>query len=177
MDEHTLRQLAMIAEIGAALDGAGIAWWLFGGWAVDFHAGSITRDHADIEVFVRLKDAGRLNDAMRRAGFAAPAPLHPDEGQPFLRDGQEAGVFFLVQHADGRSHTPGRWADWPWRAGAFDGPRLRLDDVEAPVMSAEGLLDMKLNFAAHPYGAPLRDKDQADITVLRGVIAGSRTGA
>jgi hypothetical protein len=27
-------------------------YWLFGGWAVDFHAGRVTRDHADIDLAV-----------------------------------------------------------------------------------------------------------------------------
>jgi hypothetical protein len=27
-----------------------IAYWLFGGWAVDFHAGQVTREHGDIDI-------------------------------------------------------------------------------------------------------------------------------
>jgi hypothetical protein len=41
-------------------------------------------------------------------------------------------------------------------------------------MSAAGLLDMKQGFAAHPHGAPLREKDRGDIELLRRLIAEQR---
>ena len=62
--------------------------------------------------------------------------------------------------------TPGRWADWKWAAGAFDGPRARFANIEAGVMSIDGLLDLKQNFHRHPHGGPLREKDHADIARL-----------
>src|ERR1700674_4545811 len=130
MNEATAIQLRLIREIGDALDAAGVAWWLFGGWAMDFHAGEVTRDHSDIEIFVRLVDAETAKDALVRAGFAAPPGLHPDEGQPFLKDRQEVSVTYLTRHADGNMRVPGRWSDWPFRAGAFDEPRVRLGDIE-----------------------------------------------
>jgi hypothetical protein len=171
VNEATATQLRLIGKIRDALDAAGVAWWLYGGWAVDFHAGEVTRDHSDIEIFVRLEDAAAAKDALVGAGFAAPPGLHPDEGQPFLKDGQEVSATYLAGLAGGDPRVPGRWADWPFPARAFDEPRVLLGAIEAPVMSAEGLLDMKLGFAAQPHGAPPREKDRADVARLRAIIA------
>ena len=50
-------QLAALAEIGELLDEAGLDYWLFGGWAVDFHLGAVTREHDDVDFAVWLHDA------------------------------------------------------------------------------------------------------------------------
>jgi hypothetical protein len=166
VDDVAAIQLRLIAEIGEAMRQAGASWWLYGGWAMDFHAGCVTRAHSDIEFFVRIEHAEAAKAALVARGFLAPPGLHPDEGQPFLKDGVEAGMWFLERRSDGTDAVPGRWADWPFVAGSFDGAPGRIGDIEAPVMSIEGLLDMKGNFAAHPHGAPLREKDASDIALL-----------
>lgn len=170
MNDATRIQLRLIAEIAAVLDAAAIPWWLFGGWAMDFHLHQVTRDHDDIELFVRTEDGTRIRDALSGAGFIAPTGLHPDEGQPFVKDGQEVGAWFIARDDAGRVVTPGRWSDRPWPDGAFDGGRIRLGDLEAPAMSIEGLLEMKLGFSRHPHGAPLRAKDITDIVRLRTML-------
>ena len=172
MNDATAAQLALLREIHDAFAEAGIDWWLFGGWAMDAHAGRVTRDHADIELFVRFEEADAARSVLLQRGFLAPPPLHPDEGQPYLRQGQEVGVWFLTPDADGNPVTPGRWADWPWPAGSFEAPPGRLGDLSLPVMSVAGLLDMKRGFARHPHGAPLRPKDEADVELLRRLLPG-----
>jgi hypothetical protein len=168
MNDATRRQLDLIREIATALAAVDIKWWLFGGWAMDFHAGAVTRDHADIEIFSWRHDASAVRAAMEAAGFAhPPGGLYPDECQSFVRRGQEIGFWFLMRNEDGAIITPGRWADWPWVSRAFDGEPLTLDGVTARAMSIEGLLDIKTRFADHPHGAPLREKDIADIALLR----------
>jgi hypothetical protein len=167
MDANTQAQLGLIEEIRAALDAAGAPWWLYGGWAMDAHAGRVTRDHSDIEVFVWASDARAVRSALGAAGFLWVPGLHPDEGDPYLKDGQEVSVTFLARDVQGRLITPGRWSDWPWIEGAFEGPRVRLGQIDVPVTSIAGLLDMKENFAKHLHGRPLRPKDEADIALLR----------
>jgi hypothetical protein len=167
MNEATSTQLRLVTEIRDALAEAGIAWWLFGGWAMDFHAGRVTRDHSDIEFYAYLEHAPRIRDLLTARGFGAPPGLHPDEGQPFLKDGQELGLWYLTDREDGAIVTPGRWSDWPWPAGSFDGPAGTIGDIEAPVVTLDCLLETKMKFAEHPHGAPLRDKDIADIALLR----------
>jgi hypothetical protein len=171
MNDATATQLRLLRVMSDAFAAANVRWWLYGGWAMDAHAGEVTRDHADIEIFLWVDDAASARDALERAGFAAWPSLHPDEGEPFTKDGQEAGLTFLTRDAVGRVITPGRWSDWPWVEGAFDAAPGRIDDLELPVMSLEGLLDLKVNFAKHAHGAPLREKDVADIERLRAMIA------
>ncbi len=138
---------------------------------MDFHAGEVTRDHSDIEIFIWKHDVDRARDALSARGYFAPPGLYPEEAQSFLKEGQEIGLWFVVTDDAGRMATPGRWADWPWPEGSFDAPRQRIGDLEAPVMSLEGLLDMKAGFAQHPHGAPPREKDLADIEQLKSLIS------
>jgi len=167
MDDATSAQLRVINKLAAALDGAGVAWWLFGGWAMDFHAGDVTRPHDDIEVFVQAGDAERARAAVVERGYAVPAVMHPEEGQTFLKDGVEVGAWYLERDTSGAAHVPGRWASWRWPAAWFEAPRRRIGDVEAPVLALDGLLEMKQRFAEQPHGAPLREKDIDDIERLR----------
>jgi hypothetical protein len=162
--------LRLIAEIVEAMREAGALWWLYGGWAMDVHAGRVTRRHSDIEFFVRVEHAEAAKAALVARGFLAPPGLYPDECQPFLRHGVEAGMWFLERRSDAANAVPGRWANWRFPVGWFDGPPGRIGDVEAPVTSIEGLLDMKETFAAHPHGAPLREKDHSDIAFLRNML-------
>ena len=107
MNEATRVQFGLLRQIRDVLTEAGITWWLFGGWAMDARAGRVTRDHADIEIFILVESADAARLALTSAGCLAPPSLHPDEGQAFLRDGQEIGVTYLVSGEDGRRHAPG----------------------------------------------------------------------
>jgi hypothetical protein len=53
---RTSEQLAAVAELDRLLREHDVTYWLFGGWAVDFHAGRITREHADIDIAVWSDD-------------------------------------------------------------------------------------------------------------------------
>ena len=122
MNDATASQLQLLRQIRDAFDDAGVDWWLFGGWAMDAHIGEVTRDHADIEIFIWIDDARVASRALVDAGFQQwAAAEHPDEGMPFMKDGQGVGLWFLMRKAGGGIVTPGRWSDWPWVAGAFDG--------------------------------------------------------
>jgi hypothetical protein len=169
--ESAQRQLRLIREIRDSLEAAGVEWWLYGGWVVDFLYGSITREHSDIEIFIWEQDAASARDALTNAGFLAPPGLHPDEGQPFLKEGVEINATYLRTNGYGTIVTPGRWADWPWLRGSFDGPPACLGETEVPVISAAAQLDMKLRFPEHPHGAAWREKDHHDIRVLREIVA------
>ena len=69
-----------------SLGDAGIAYWLFGGWAVDFHAGRITRPHDDIDIAVWLEDVPRIAELLTNAGWIhAPESMKtaaPDSSGP-----------------------------------------------------------------------------------------------
>src|SRR4051794_589089 len=128
MDE----QLAALARVGGLLDEAGLDYWLFGGWAVDFYAGSVTRPHDDLDLAVWLDDLPRIVELLRDEGWAH-APL-PDEegGTGYQLGGVRLELTYLVRDGDAL-FTPlrGRRAQWPREAfadgvGELGGVRSRL---------------------------------------------------
>jgi hypothetical protein len=168
--ESTATQLELIREISETL-GERVRWWLFGGWALDFHAGRVTRPHTDIELFVARRDARALDEILCALGFSNPAPLHPYEGQPYLKAGQEAGAWFVDLKAAGGPAMMGRWASWRLPAGSFEGSWLELDGVRARAVSLECLRELKRGFASQPAGrAPLRERDIADLALIDSLL-------
>ena len=63
-------QLSALGEVTAQLDREQIAYWLFGGWGVDFHAGRITRLHDDVDLAVWLDDVPRVVELLVGSGRA-----------------------------------------------------------------------------------------------------------
>jgi hypothetical protein len=63
------QQLAAFAQTHELLTRSGVDYWLFGGWAVDFHVGSITRVHDDIDVAVWLDDHDRIARLLEAVGW------------------------------------------------------------------------------------------------------------
>lgn len=62
-------EAADVIEILDVLDGAGVAAWLDGGWAVDAALGEQTRDHQDLDLIVALDDVAVMRTALARLGF------------------------------------------------------------------------------------------------------------
>ena len=62
-------QLAALARIAELRRDHGIEYWLFGGWAIDFHAGAVTRAHHDLELAVWLKDHARIAALLKAEGW------------------------------------------------------------------------------------------------------------
>ncbi|MDP9180072.1 MAG: hypothetical protein M3O61_20590, partial [Gemmatimonadota bacterium] len=60
IEEQASLQLSALAEVSASLQKAGIAYWLFGGWAVDFYVGSVTRLHDDVDLAVWFVDVSQI---------------------------------------------------------------------------------------------------------------------
>ena len=77
---------------------------------------------------------------------------------------------FFWRRADGTVSVRGRWSDWRFPANAFACPPGRIGDLIVPAMSVEGMLAMKEQFATLRNGRPLREKDEADIAVMRGLL-------
>ena len=79
MQESVSRQLSALASVDALLERAGIAYWLFGGWAVDFYAGSVTRPHDDVDIAVWFDDLGKIAALLEEAGWTH-APSEDEDG-------------------------------------------------------------------------------------------------
>lgn len=169
MDATTAGQLTLIREITTALSQAGVPHWLFGGWAVDFFVGGLTRPHQDVEFIVWQHDLSRLRSLLEERGYR---PAFSREDAAAWWSGDTLVEFDFIERDDqGRIVTPGPWKDWPWPAETFSAPPGRLGEVVCPLVSGMAQLETKEGYRRHPAGAPPRPKDLADIAHLRRVLA------
>jgi len=159
-------QLAALADVASAFDVAGIDHWLFGGWAVDLHAGRVTREHDDIDIAVWLADMPRIEPLLDACGWADLLDPDADGGKAFGRDGVRLELTYLYRDDDGEIYTPlldgsrGRWTS----ETLADDVR-ELDGVRTRVVALAPLTRMK----GRGRGDDPEDavKDQADYDALR----------
>jgi GNAT superfamily N-acetyltransferase len=101
-----VQQLHALGEVTALLDGNNIDYWLFGGWAVDFHVGRVTREHDDVDLAVWLEDEKRVASLLHANGWQhAPEP-DEDGGTGYERDGVRLELTRLVSDGAGRVLIP-----------------------------------------------------------------------
>jgi hypothetical protein len=160
-------QLAALTRVHELLERHGIEYWLFGGWAVDLHAGSVTRAHADLDVAVWLKDAERIGALLAADGWKH-APEEDEDGYTgYERGGVRLELAFLARAEDGRVYTPLRQGRGAWPDGAFEDDVAELRGVRARVISLGALKADKSEARDDPLVAA---KDRADVATLsRGV--------
>jgi len=119
MDDLSTEQLSALARVGDLLEDAGIAYWLFGGWAVDFYVGSVTRAHDDLDIAVWLVDLPRIGQLLDDDGWRH-APLDDEDGGTgYERGAVRLELTYLVRDADGRIFTPLRDGQAPWSEQAL----------------------------------------------------------
>jgi hypothetical protein len=165
-EERAAEQLSALAEVGGRLDDAGIAHWLFGGWAVDFYAGAITRAHSDVDLAVWLADLPRIVELLVEDGWRH-APLDDEDGGTgYERGAIRLELTYLVRDDDGVAFTPlshGR-ADWSEEALADDVGELH--GVRARLVGLAPLTRSKSSPRDDPDDAA---KDRADHERLSGL--------
>jgi dihydrofolate reductase len=160
------QQLAALADVDRLLGDADLEYWLFGGWAVDFHAGRITRPHSDVDIAVWLDDLPRIAAALAEAGWRHSPEPDEDGGTGYERDGVRLELTHLVRREDGRVVTPLREAEATWPEGAFGDAERELHGVRARLLSLEALTSGKSSARDDPEDAA---KDRADSDVLSGL--------
>jgi hypothetical protein len=166
MESNTI-QFALIGEIGRLLDEAPMRFWLRGGWALDFHLGRFTREHADIDLVTWLRHRERIRILLTGHGFSI-VPGYPEPQLVLEKRGQEASFLFITRD-DGAIVVSGYEA-WPFSPGSFPERRETLGHVSARVVSAEELLFEKRHYERWS-GKPLRAKDHESIELLRALVA------
>jgi Uncharacterised nucleotidyltransferase len=146
---RAVAQLASLARVDELLTQNGIEYWLFGGWAVDFYAGAVTRSHDDLDIAVSVDDHERIAALLFGDGWVH-AP-EPDEqgGTGYERDGVRLELTFLEQV--------------PWPADAFGTDRGELQGVDARLISLAALTRGKSAPRDEPGDAA---KDRADAATL-----------
>src|SRR4051794_9294064 len=138
------QQLAALGELHDLLGARGLEYWLFGGWAVDFHAGAVSRAHEDLDIAVWAADRARVAEALDSAGWRVEADEPAHGYVVYARGPVRLEVAFLARGPAGDVHTPladdGRA---PWPDGAFGEDLLELGGVRARVISRDALVAEK----------------------------------
>jgi hypothetical protein len=153
-------QLEGLRDVVAAFDAAGIEHWLFGGWAVDFHAGQVTREHGDLDLGIWLDDMPRIDEVLAAGGWADLRDPDVDGGKAFGRGDVRLELTYLYRDLEGEIYTPlqdgtrGRWTEQAL-ADEFG----ELDGVRCRVVSLASMIWMKERAR--------NDTDRADYDVLR----------
>ena len=178
MDERTEGQLRIIRKVMSVMQADNISAWLFGGWGLDARIGRITREHGDVEFWVERIHAERSKAALVAAGATALMTQPPAEACEFTWDDVLLSTAYFDRQADGSFSQPlGRWSDWLFPPGSFGDEPGVLDSTPVPAMSVAGMLAMKEQFPNLRNGRPWRQKDIADIEILRGLTGEKRGGS
>ena len=112
-------QLAALARIHELLEQREIAYWLFGGWAVDFHLRRVTRAHDDIDIAVWRRDLAAIAALLEKDGWTSTASGTEDGYTTYRRHGVQLDLAFLERGDDGLVYTPLREGRASWPPGAF----------------------------------------------------------
>jgi hypothetical protein len=161
---HESEQLALIDELHGALGRMGVRYWLFGGWAVDFHVGRITREHSDIDIAVWLPDLGKAREALYGCGWS---PLRESEANGFAefeRGSIRLDLTWIERvPTTGSVVTPLAEGSGAWPDGSFEDDVAELAGIRAHVVSLASLITDKSDSSIEASSAW---KDRADVSVL-----------
>jgi hypothetical protein len=155
--------LAVLAELDQVLRDHGVVYWLFGGWAVDFHAGRVTREHDDIDIAIWSDDRARVATLLHERAW-----IHrPDAGEDgytcYERHEVRLEVAFLARDERGQIYTPLQGGRGEWPVDSFGDDVAQLRGVHARVVSSASLIADKSIVRSDTMTAA---KDRADIATL-----------
>jgi hypothetical protein len=156
-------QRGALARIHELLDGHGIDYWLFGGWAVDFHAGSVTRPHDDLDIAVWLEDHDRIAALLTADGWQHAPEEHEDGYTGYERGSVRLELAFLARGEDAQVYTPLQEGRAAWPDNAFENEVAELLGVRVRVISLRALEADKAETRDDPVVAA---KDLADLETL-----------
>jgi len=158
-------QLDAINHIHEVLEHLEIPYWLFGGWAVDFYAGRVTREHSDIDIAIWLSDLDRTRRAFEEDRWEV-AGISEEEGLLQLRKLTLCLDVTYVERdaATGAVYTPLPTGRGTWADSAFGDDLAELCGVRAHVVGLESLVSDKSEDRSDPI---TRSKDRADLAILQ----------
>jgi hypothetical protein len=156
-------QLETIGWLHIRLGEQGIHYWLFGGWAVDFHAGRVTRDHEDVDLAVWQSDFDHVSGLLEAHGWSH-APEQGEEGYTGYERGEvRVELAFLARDEAGTVYTPLTHGRGVWPAGSFGDAIGEVNGVQARVVGLASLIEDKSGARHDPA---VSAKDQADVALL-----------
>ena len=159
-------QLAALAAVDMLLERARLDYWVIGGWAVDFHAGAITRPHDDVDIAVWYADLPRITALLVEDGWRHAPDPDANGGTGYERDAVRLETTYLVRDKHGHVFTPLRDFEAPWPEGAFSDEARKLRGVRARVIGLHALSQGKSVWRDDPADAT---KNRADFDVLSGL--------
>jgi hypothetical protein len=161
--ERAAGQIAAIKILDDALRAAGIDYWLFGGWAVDFWVGRVTRDHDDIDAAAWRRDYDGIREALQSVGWRHTPVADEMVGTRYTWQRSELEFTFVEARDGGEVVIPIPEHEIVWTAEPFGENRRSLSGVEASVIPLELLRAGK----RRPREAPEQaEKDIADFAAL-----------
>ena len=146
-----------------ALRAAGIDYWLFGGGAVEFWVGRITRDHDDTDAAAWRQDHDRIREAMLSAGWRHTPVENEVVGTRYAWQPSELEFTFVEARGGGEIVIPFPAHEIIRTVEAFGEERRSLHGVQARVIPLELLLEGKQRPREAPDEAA---KDVADCAAL-----------
>ena len=161
-------QLAALADVGSRLDAHGFDWWLFGGWAVDFHVGAVTRSHSDIDLAVWADEAEAIESAITTDGWEHEPVADEDGGTGYERRGIRVELTYLVKGEGGGVLIALRDRRMLWSDNSLGNDMLELVGTRARVVRLELLLRGKSTPRDDPAEAEI---DRADFDALSRLCA------
>ena len=156
-------QLKGLATLGDIMDRHGLDYWLFGGWAVDFWLGTITRAHDDVDLAVWRSDYEVIRRVLALAGWRY-APVDDEAiGASFRSGAVLAELTFVVSDDSRMMFIP--FPDQPglWSAVPFGSDRRELRGVSCRTIPLAVLKAGKSVPREDPADAA---KDRADFEAL-----------
>jgi hypothetical protein len=156
-------QLTAIADLSRVFDRHGVDHWLFGGWAVDFWVGGVTREHDDIDVAAWRRDYDLIGDILRNAGWEHTPVAGEVVGTRYRLRTAEVEFTFVVEDDNGWVVVP--LADQPvvWSTEPFGNVRRELLGVSCRTLPLALLAAGKSAPRENPAEAA---KDRADYEAL-----------
>jgi len=160
------QQLAALGEIHTQFTSNGIEYWLFGGWAVDFHAGRVTREHTDLDLAVWITDLDRIAEVLEAASWLRESGEGDGDGDGVViyRRAAVCAEFALLERGEaGVIYTPVEGGRGEWPQTGFGDRILELGGARARVFELEALIQEK----SAGYGdVRAQAKDHADVAIL-----------
>lgn len=131
VEELGARQLAALGRVGSRLESEDIAYWLFGGWAVDFYAGSMTRVHDDVDLAIWRKDLQRIAKLLESDGWRHAPAEDEDGGTGYEHGDVRLELTLLTRNDDGDVFIPLHNGPVPWAKESFADDVRELSGVRA----------------------------------------------
>ncbi len=153
------QQRAALGDVGSIFDEHGFDYWVFGGWAVDFHVGAVTRQHTDVDLAVWADDADTIHSVMIANGWEHEPAADEDGGTGYGLRGVRLELTYLASNEDGEVFIALRDRYVLWSESSLGDHVLELDGTCARVVPLDLLMRGKSRPRDDPEEAEIDRKD------------------